>query len=281
MKIFHAIDNAEIVPLFFDKTGIKANIMISYYYLEGNATKLTKTYRHMIDTLYLDSGAFSSFTGKGKISVREYRLYLQRYGHLFDQYFNLDDAFDDVSHNQANQEYLEDGLKDAKPPIPVIHDASDPLAEAKFYIACGSRYIALGSMGLHKRIPPTVMEQLKEEHPEVKVHIFGSLNRKILEQYRPYSADSSAWAQQSGKAGAIYYWRVSGNKGYTYYVGGRDSKKSTEQHLKRSPFFKEIEEFLYRTFRYTYADLLKSADAKRIVNLYFFHQYEDYLNSLG
>ncbi len=45
MKIFNAIDDAEIVPNFFEKTGEKLNVLISYAYLKGNGVKLTKYYR--------------------------------------------------------------------------------------------------------------------------------------------------------------------------------------------------------------------------------------------
>ena len=61
----------------------------------------------MINELYLDSGAFSVAGGRSKISVTEYCKYLKLYGDQFDQYFNLDDRFDDPAHNQSNQVYLD------------------------------------------------------------------------------------------------------------------------------------------------------------------------------
>lgn len=279
MKILHAIDDANIVPVFFEKTGAKPNIMISYHYLEGNASKLMLTYRDMIGSLYIDSGAFSAHTKKALVSIHEYRRYMKRYGHFIDVYFNLDDRFDDPDHNLLNQLFLEEGLGDAKKPIPVIHDPEDPFRELQMYAEMGHDYIALGSMGSHKRIDPVIMTKVNEMYPELKIHLFGNLNRKILEKYKPYSADSSTWAQQGGKAGSVYYWRPSENKGYTYYVGARESSKVEAVHIKKSPFWREIEAFLHDTLGYTYGDLLTSAEAKQVVNLYFFKQYEDYLNS--
>lgn len=69
MKIFAAITDAKTVQMFYDKTGIKLNYLISYHYLKGQAYKLTAEYRHMIKSLYLDSGAFSVSTGISKITI--------------------------------------------------------------------------------------------------------------------------------------------------------------------------------------------------------------------
>ena len=118
MKIFAAIDDAEIIEKFFEKTNIKLNYLISYFYLDGQAYKLLHDYRSMINELYLDSGAFSVATGKSKITITEYSRYLKLYGNKFTQYFNLDDRFDDPDHNQSNQQYLEEHLSGAKKPIP-------------------------------------------------------------------------------------------------------------------------------------------------------------------
>jgi len=93
MKLFNAIENAEVIRLLHEKTEAKVNVLMSYPLLKGNAYKLTKEYRDMIDSLYLDSGAFSASKGKLRLTVSEYRRYIKRYGHLFDAVFNLDDNF--------------------------------------------------------------------------------------------------------------------------------------------------------------------------------------------
>ena len=46
MKVFAALNDAETVRKFYDKTnGIKLNYLISYYYLDGQAYRLTEEYR--------------------------------------------------------------------------------------------------------------------------------------------------------------------------------------------------------------------------------------------
>lgn len=276
--IFCAITNADIVPFYHDKTGLKPNIMEAFNYIKGQSFKLTNTYRDRINLLYLDSGAYSVSTGKSKIDVYGYLNYLKKYGHKFDLCFNLDDRFDDPDHNLLHQFYLENGLiEHTVKPVPVIHDNTDPLTEFDTYVALGHLYIAIGSSG-SSTIKDKLLTHAKQRHPNVKVHLFGDLDRNLLEKHRPYSADSAGWAYQAGKGGGIYYWRPSENRQYVFNVGGRDSIKGGV-HIKLSPLWEEIRAFLYDTFRYEYNDILKY-EVRYILNFYSNQQFEDYLNSL-
>lgn len=277
MKIFHAIVSADTVNVFYDKTRVKLNILISYAYQDKNISLLTKKYRDKIGLLYLDSGAFSVITGKKRISIREYATFLSKYGDLFDACFNLDDRFDDIEHNLNNQYYLEEVLSHRSwKPVPVVHDAVNPMSEFRIYAENGYKSIALGSMGAEKKIPKKQIEEIVKTYPDIKVHLFGQTNIKLLEKIRPYSADSAGWAHQAGKGGSIYYWRPTENKRYTYSVGGivGDNKK----HIKKSPFWGEIEKFL-KSFGYTEKDL-QDPTSRQIINLHSMVQFEHYVNSL-
>ncbi|MFA5617791.1 MAG: hypothetical protein WDK95_13190, partial [Syntrophorhabdaceae bacterium] len=240
-----------MIPKFFDKTGILLNILIAYVYLKGNSFKLTDTYRRMINLLYLDSGAYSVYKGASNIGSYGYRRYLTRYGDKFDSCFNLDDRFDNPDHNFVNQIYLEDNPSTV--PVPVVHDNIDPFREFEIYVAQGHTFVAIGSAG-SSALKDRLLTQAKEKYPDVKIHLFGDLDRKLLEKHRPYSADSASWAHQAGMGGGIYYWRPSENKSYRYNIGARESVKGS-QHIKLSPFWEEIQEFLYEKFRYEYNDL--------------------------
>lgn len=275
MHIFNAIADADMVPRFFDKTGILLNVLIAYCYVKSQAFKLTDMYREMINLLYLDSGAYSVSTGKSHIETYGYRHYLKKYGLKFDGCFNLDDRFDDPYHNFINQAYLEDNL--SMVPIPVVHDSVDPFGEFETYAGLGHSFIAIGSSG-SVAVKDRLLTKAKEKYPDVKIHLFGDLDRTLLEKHRPYSADSASWAHQAGKGGGIYYWRPSENKSYRYNIGARESVKGS-QHIKLSPFWEEIQAFLYDTFRYEYNDL-QNYEVRWILNFYYNHQYESYLNSL-
>jgi hypothetical protein len=279
MKIFMAIDDAETVPMFYEKTGIKLNYLISYYYLGGQAYKLTEKYRHMIDLLFLDSGAYSVWTGQSKITITEYLRFLKLYGDRFDAYFNLDDDFDDPDHNQWNQQYLEEQLPPgAKKPVPVVHSKTDPFGEFEFYAQMGHDFIAIGST---TKIPSAVFDKIKNTYPNIRVHMFGNLDRKILRDHTPYSADATTWADVAGIGDILYYDPDERREYPQISTGGKEVKDPTSVHFKKFKHRQKLEEFLKNTFQFTYEDLLPrhGPRARQIINLYFFKQLEDHINS--
>jgi len=286
MKILNAIGSAEIVRLVYEKTGTKLNYMISYNYLKGQVRKLTKEYRHMSNLLYLDSGAYSVYTGKTKISVSEYSLWINRYGNLWDEVFNLDEDFSDPELNLTNQLFLVKNLPPGrKKPIPVVHSPDNPFEELKTYVGLGYDYIAIGSTMKSK---DKLFNQIEKEYPDLKIHLFGDLNRKTLMNHKPYSADSSTFAQAAAR-GIILYWREEEQREYGLDLGERDRKTDEKPgkdgskivQLKDFKYRKEFKEFLSKTFQYKPRDLIHSSDAKWVVNCFFMKQLEDHINGLS
>jgi hypothetical protein len=233
----------------------------------------------MIKSLFLDSGAYSAEAGNIKISVAEYRTYLKLYGSLFEEYFNLDDNFDNFSLNQWNQDFIEKDLPpDAKKPIPVVHNNKNPFSEFRYYVDQGYEFIALGST---TPISDDDFEKIKKEYPEVKVHIFGRLDLDELIRHKPYSADAATWAHAAGN-GNIMYWDPDEKERHTISVGSRDRDDSVP-HFKSFEHREKLEEFLNNTFNYEYTDLLRKGGAERrmMINLYCYNEMEKYLNSLS
>lgn len=284
MKLYCAVVDAETVRMFHEMTKgtIKLNVLISYFYIKGNAHKLTNLYRHMIDSLIMDSGAYSVAMGKSKISVTEYKLYLKRYGHLFDCVFNLDDKFDNPEHNQRHQDYLQKDVAREKWPIPVVHSEDDPEGEVQIYVNQGHEYIALGSLGKNRIFDADTVARIMEKFPDIKFHLFGNFDREILTKCKPYSADSATWGHKAGY-GSLYYWDPDEKKEYSIYMEHRDTKQQPGQILYRDlePKLKvKFDKFLASTFGYDYARLLSDQTSMHIVNIYFFTQLESYINSL-
>lgn len=273
MKIFNVITDAEIVPLYYAATNTKLNAMISYPYCKGNIYSLAVTYRDLIEELFLDSGAFPAQKGKINITPSEYRRYIRRYGHYFGAVFNLDIDFSNPDQNFNYQAYLEESMPEgSKRPVPVIHDEKNPFEEFETYVSQGHDYIAIGS---NKKLPDKVYEQIKEKYPSVKIHMFGTLNRKMLFAHKPYSADASTWVNQAGM-GSIYYWDPIDGTDYLINLGGRENKDDFSSFKHKA----ELESFLHEKFGYNKARLLNDTTARCIVNLYFFKQLEDIINAL-
>ena len=272
MKIFNVVTDADIIPLFYNATKIKLNVMVSYPYCKGNTYKLAVEYRDMIDNLYLDSGAFSAQKGKITITVSEYRRFIRRYGNRFDAVFTLDDNFSNPDHNFNHQVYLEESMPEgSKRPIPVIHDEKNPIEEFETYVEQGHDYIAIGSS---KSLSDEIFEQIKEKFPNIKIHMFGNLNRKMLFTHKPYSADASTWVNQAGM-GSIYYWDPIDDTDHLINLGERRNKDDFSSFQHKA----ELESFLSEKFGYDKSRLLADLSARWIVNLYFFKQLEDILNA--
>jgi hypothetical protein len=277
MIILNAISDAKTVPEYFAKTGHKLNLLVSYPYLERNAFKLTKQYRDKIDLLYLDSGAYSVSKGTFNLTVSEYAMFLARYGALFDAYFNLDDKFDDTQHNFNNQTYLESHLpRGAKKPIPVVHDEQEPYEEFKTYAKQGHNYIAIGSS---RKIEDKVFKKIRKKFPNVRIHMFGRLNRKMLIKHKPYSADASTWLKQAG-FGQFYYWDPEDGADYQIKLEGAEARKGKKVGWNKFHHRRALERFLDEKFGYDRNTLITDVSARWVVNLYFFKQLEDYINSL-
>jgi len=231
----------------------------------------------MINFLYLDSSGYSVHTGKANTTLSEYNKYISRYGHLFDQVFLLDDDFNDPERNLNNQMFLESKMSEkARRPIPVIHDVSDPFREFQMYVDMGHDYIAVGS---NRQIDDDTFAKIREEYPDVKLHMFGNLNREMLFKHKPYSVDSATWAHAAGY-GNIYYWDPEDKKDYRIYVGEKERKDKKIIHYNDFHHKKELDEFLHKTFGYTYTDLLKGKEDQYIVNMFFFHELERVINEM-
>lgn len=160
------------------------------------------------DIVFLDSGAFSAFSKSKTINVEKYGAYLQKHGHLFELYANLD-VIGSETDTLANQKMLESmGLN----PLPVVHYGAD--IEWLHLYAKEYGYLALGGLVPYARETVPLHNWLntcfKELLPYIKekglkVHGFGVGSPSVLKKYPFYSADSSGWLV-GGKFGRTIIW---------------------------------------------------------------------------
>jgi hypothetical protein len=276
-KILNVIADESIIPYYYNITGKKLRVLVSYFYGQSLIYKLVYEYREeMIEDLYLDSGAYSAWKGNITLSISEYMKYLQMFGQHFDYCFNLDDDFTNPDHNFNNQALLEDGLPESfKRPIPVIHDSEDPFEEIGIYVDQGHDYIAIGS---NKKLNDETWSKIKDKFPDLKLHMFGNLNRKMLFTHKPYSVDAATYAIKAG-FGYICYWHPGDEKEYSIYLGEMESADDKKLYFSSFHHKKELEEYLHNEFKFGYGDLLKSSYNKWVVNLHYFRQLEDLVNA--
>ncbi|MCD4675210.1 MAG: hypothetical protein K8S18_04335 [Desulfobacula sp.] len=276
-KILNVVADTKIIPHYYNITGKKVRVLVSYFYGHSLIYKLVHEYREeMIEDLYLDSGAYSAWKGNITLSVSEYMKYLQMFGQYFDHTFNLDDDFTNPDHNFNNQVLLENGLPEGfRKPIPVIHDSEDPLGEIEIYVDQGHDYIAVGS---NKKLDDATWSEIKAKYPDLKLHMFGNLNRKMLFNHKPYSVDAATYALKAG-LGFIFYYDPIDEKEYSIYLGEMENTDDKKLHFSNFKHKKELEEHLHNEFKFGYEDLLKNSYNKWVVNLQYFRQLEDLVNA--
>ena len=202
--------------------------------------------------IFLDSGAWSNYTGKANITLDKYTNFLQKHQDYFKEYSSLDVL---NMGEQSYQNWVEMKRKGFNP-IPVFHANSD-IKYLEEYLKHSDR-IALGALA---RVPKTLRlwnldfiwgKYLTDSNgfPTHKVHGFGLTDIDIMVRYPWYSVDSSTWIKHScyglvlvprknldtipdflGPVDAVAVSAVSermyGQKESTHYV----SKKENEQRL--------------------------------------------------
>lgn len=156
-------------------------------------------------SIFLDSGAFSSFTKNIEIKIEDYILFIKEHIDLIDNYSVLD-VINDAETTLKNQLIMEQhGLN----PTPCFHYSDD----LKYLTMYTSKYerISIGGM-----VPISTGDLLpwldnifqnyicdKNGFPKVKVHGFGITVMELMFKYPWYSVDSSSWAL-TGAFGSIY-----------------------------------------------------------------------------
>ena len=275
MRIFNAIDNAEIPRRFHDKTGIKLNCLIAFDKVRKQTDKLTHDYRGMMGGLYLESGGYGTRIKRAKVTLQRYANYLAEYGHRYDKVFSFDDQANDFGHNFRNLRYLAQTLPHLRDRlIPVLHDPGNYLQEVAVLTDSGFDHVAIATP---RKIPDVEFQRIKAHFPGLKVHLLGKLNRQTLFRHRPDSADSAAWIWAASK-GIVHFFHPQGQREYRVYAGGRDKIPGSLVNIDQFQYRAELEELLAAKLGYTCRDLVSSTEARAIINLFFYCQLEEHLN---
>lgn len=166
--------------------------LVSYHYYKDDATigPLVATGRlRMIG----DSGAFSALTSGHPIKLPEFVAWVKRWGPHLAWVAALDVIGDPVA-TLKNWRTMRDthGLD----VVPTIHVGADPRC-IEPYVRDGVDFFGLGGMvGRALQSLPWLVKMfryVRDRHPEVRFHLWGMTNRKVLDNLPAYSADSSGF----------------------------------------------------------------------------------------
>lgn len=151
-------------------------------------------------TIFVDSGAYSVYTGKKIITHQKYIDYLK---HLNNNHYASLDVIGDPEASKRN--YLEE-VKQGLKPIPTFHQG-ESLRYLEYYLDhCD--YISLGGLvgiGTGKMIPfiEKCFSVIAKRNNKVKVHAFGILSWEMLSKYPFYSADGTSWFAGSKRGNVL------------------------------------------------------------------------------
>jgi hypothetical protein len=163
--------------------------------------------------LFLDSGAFSAWTQKKEINLKDYIQFIKENENVITVYANLDVIGDDEA-TWKNQRIME---KAGLHPLPVYH-FNDDIKHLHYCIA-NYEYFCLGGMARHTTNLRTMFLDkcfqficnTKDNIPNNKIHGFGMTSLTLMLRYPWYSIDSTSWVV-TGRNGSIYIPRWVDNK---------------------------------------------------------------------
>jgi hypothetical protein len=251
MKVYLA-GNSQYVHIWNWIAKYHHKALLSYYYIVEANSFWNKTIKEMVRTdrkvdLFLDSGAFSAWTQKLQIDIKEYIAYIKEHAGLFKVYANLDVI--GIGGKQPNKLTAEATLKNQKimekaglSPLPCFH-FGEPFEYLEYYVK-NYEYLALGVAGnsgttLIPWLDECFQKYICDENglPKIKVHGFAVTSLKLMLRYPWYSVDSTSWVV-TGRMGSIFVprykngeWLYDENSWKIAVSGRSPSNKEAGKHI--------------------------------------------------
>lgn len=169
----------------------------SYHYIHKG--KYLENIRKDGQKIFLDSGAFSSFSLGIDVDINAYAEFIKANQDIIETASVLDAIGDPVGtyHNQNTLEKL------GAPVLPCFH-FGEPWDLAEYYVR-NYDYITIGGMVPipNQKLEPWLDELWdrvltdKDGYSRIKIHGFGLTSRKLMAKYPWFSCDSSSWVQMA------------------------------------------------------------------------------------
>lgn len=262
------------------------NVLISYGTVNSDYYDLIVTSRDKINSLILDSGAFTynfaSSEARAKIDLDGFKNYCLEFQSQFDFIFNFDSNFTESGHieNCRNQKILEDaGVTKL---VPVVHDYKGKYSDEIGEFIENYDIISLGSSVFKKdkKIVNEIVRRIKDAGK--KVHLLGvSAYNQIKDLPIDYN-DSSNWAQAQ-KFGYINYWNNKKSKNPEEKLRFRDREKDSDTnqliYFEDYKNKNDVESYLKETLNISYTDLYGhySTLTRQIINTNYYVKLQDYV----
>jgi hypothetical protein len=239
-----------------------------------------------LEPLFIDSGAYSVWTGKGKENIEEYVTYLNS----INKYIEFAAQFDTIpgKSNQPKvpQDYIDSAKKsweqfewqyyhmDSPEKLIYVYHQGEPMTALKKALEWkDNQGRQLQVVGLSGQGDTSNQMQYKffvdcmrviqaSSHPKVKTHLFGVAIEKLLRDVSPYCSDSTTHVQLSaygkiwvpGLGDTIVSARQVGEGGTVPYVDADEIHQRISDYLKTMNLtFEQVQDnSYYRMATYVY-----------------------------
>ncbi len=269
------------------KPNAELNVLLSYGTVKGDYYDMIVTNRKKIDSLILDSGAFTyNFAQeavRSKIDLDGFKQYCLTFQDKFDFIFNFDKNFNanGYADNCRCQKILEDaGVEKI---VPVVHDYKGVFNDEVGEFIKNYDKISLGMSGYKKQddVVLPLVERIKKAGK--KVHLLGVSSYNRLKNLPIDYNDSSNWAQAQ-KFGYVYFWNYPyDNTKAEEMLRFRDSEIDSENnklmYFEDYDHRKDVEKYIKDELGITYRDLYghNSTFCRQLVNTHYFVKLQDYV----
>jgi len=264
------------------------NVLLSFGTRSQDYIDMIFTYRHMINSLICDSGAFTKNFANAmtaaKISLDGFIAFgkqplIQK---AFDFIFNYDENFnlDGFETNLRNMLKMKNANFNS---VPVVHDYLGVVFdEIEYFVNKGYPLIALG-YSKHKMVDGK--ENIKQAVSKIvkgksRVHLLGISSYDILAENPIHYSDSSSWAQE-GLYGCTIWWnpcKQGENKtDRIRFLDRENSHKRHTHHIGNYEYIDEFQRYLKDQLGMTLLDLCGHDKEfnRQLVNVHFFVQLQD------
>lgn len=257
----------------------KLNILLSYGLKTGDYRNFLDKNHKNIDSLILDSGAFTANFTKNKENLKftfeGYKSFCLKYKDRYDFAFNYDIDFD-KNNFSTNYMYLKRLREEGINVVPVIHDYTEE--ESDIYIKDNYEIIAIGYSDTEKNEENIRLVSNKLYSNGRKVHALGVSSYSWLANSPIHFADSSSWAKYPAY-GFMPFWNLSlpdDDKTHKLKFEDYTNSKLTKYQYNKYQYKHDLEKYLKERFGYEYIDLYSSKTIKRkIVSIDYYIKLQE------
>lgn len=310
MELFFAgVPSINILVRFYELTGIRVNILKSYYELQDNDFKKEiLSYKPYVDKIMLDSGAFSANNSvkpnEAEAIKQRYPIFLRANSEFINEFiyrvFSYDYRFDQEGFTDNFTMFV--NLHNVYKSIcPVIHtftmNGSNP--EVTEYSKFKAPTMAIGQIvnvetdsridrtsATNRKYLQATINSIKEANSDC--HLFGIMNYEALKELKNYdSCDSTSWNTYARTGTVIIFWDWGPSSGKTFY--GNYYFPQHQKTTNKTKPFDELSKHLRDRFFYDMKKHLKldkydfyntrATTSLELANLYNSIKYAEYINS--